>query len=48
MQYTLVTSKGKIYTFFIEAVAKTYQQAYGGTVITNVILTKETQNATLS
>lgn len=33
MNYTLITSKGKIYTFFIEAVARTYLQAYGGTLM---------------
>jgi hypothetical protein len=38
MQYTLITPKGKVYTFFILAVAQTYQQAYGGTVITKDIL----------
>lgn len=34
MPYTLITSSGKLYTFFVRAVAETYQQAYGGTVIT--------------
>jgi hypothetical protein len=38
MQYTLITPKGKVYTFFIQAVALTYQQAYGGVVVTNDIL----------
>lgn len=46
MKYTLVTGKGKVYTFFIKAVAETYQQAYGGTIITNKIFTKETKNET--
>ena len=48
MKFTLITAKGKVYTFFINAVAETYQQAYGGTLITGSILTKETQNETLS
>lgn len=48
MKFTLITAKGKVYTFFIKAVAETYQQAYGGTLITGSILTKETQNETLS
>lgn len=43
MKYTLVTSNGKVYTFFIKAVAETFQQAYGGNIITAEIL-KETQN----
>ena len=38
MQYTLITPKGKVYTFFIKSVAETYQQAYGGIVITNDVL----------
>lgn len=48
MKYTLVTSKGKVFTFFIKAVAETFQQAYGGTIITNEILTKETENESIS
>jgi len=38
MQYTLVTNSGKVYTFFLQAVAETYQQAYGGVVFTQQIL----------
>ena len=38
MQYTLITPKGKVYTFYIKSVAETYQQAYGGIVITNDVL----------
>lgn len=34
MQYILITSKGKVYTFFLKAVAETFQQAYGGVVVT--------------
>jgi hypothetical protein len=37
MKYTLITSKGKVYTFFIRAVAESYQAAYGGTLITDQI-----------
>jgi hypothetical protein len=48
MKFTLITAKGKVYTFFIKAVAETYQQAYGGTLFTGSILTKETQNETIS
>ena len=38
MKYTLITSKGKVYTFFIQSVANTYQQAYGGVVFTQQVL----------
>ena len=42
MNYTLITSQGRIYTFYIEATALCYQQAYGGVVINNQILETET------
>ena len=42
MNYTLITSKGKVYTFFILALANQFQQAYGGVVITQQILVDET------
>jgi hypothetical protein len=48
MKYTLIASNGKVYTFFIKAVAETFQQAYGGKLFTNEILTKETQNEFVS
>jgi len=48
MKYTLITRSGKVYTFFLRAVAETYQQAYGGTLVTGNILSKETQNETVS
>ena len=41
MKYTLITNKGKIYTFFIRAVAENFQSAYGGVVITQQILVDE-------
>lgn len=41
MQYTLITKRGKVLTFFVKAVADTYQQAYGGVVITQQILVEE-------
>jgi len=45
MNFTLITSNGKVLTFFVKAVAETYQQAYGGVIVTNTILTqKEIQN----
>jgi hypothetical protein len=47
MKFTLITSNGKVFTFYVKAVAETFQQAYGGTLITDSILTKETQNETL-
>ena len=47
MKYTLITRKGKVFTFFIKTVAETFQQAYGGTIVTNEILTEEIKNETL-
>jgi hypothetical protein len=38
MQYTLITKHGKVLTFYVRAVAETYQQAYGGQLITAEIL----------
>jgi hypothetical protein len=38
MQYTLITKTGKLYTFYVLAVAETYQQAYGGVIVTNNML----------
>ena len=48
MKFTLITSNGKVFTFFIKSVAETFQQAYGGILFTGSILTKEIKNATLS
>ena len=44
MNFTLITSKGKIMTFFGFEAAVIFQQAYGGVIITNDIL--KTQSAT--
>lgn len=45
MQYTLITGNGKVFTFFIKAVAELYQVMYGGTVITNdIVLQEESEN----
>lgn len=41
MKYTLIASNGKVFTFFLKAVAETFQQAYGGVVITQQILEQE-------
>lgn len=38
MKYTLITRNGKVLTFFIQAVAQQFQEAYGGVVITQQIL----------
>jgi len=38
MKYTLITSNGKVLTFFILAAAKTYQSAYGGVVFCPQVL----------
>ena len=38
MKYTLITSSGKVLTFFIKTVAEQFQQAYGGVVFTQQVL----------
>jgi hypothetical protein len=42
MQYTLITATGKLYTFYLLAVAETYQKAYGGKIVTKDILVDTT------
>jgi hypothetical protein len=38
MKYTLITSNGKVLTFFIKTVAEQFQQAYGGVVFSQQVL----------
>jgi hypothetical protein len=38
MKYTLITSNGKVLTFFLKAVAEQFQQAYGGVVFSQQVL----------
>lgn len=38
MKYTLITSNGKVLTFFLKVVAEQFQQAYGGVVFTQQVL----------
>lgn len=33
MKYTLITPKGRIYVFTVKACAEIFQQAYGGTLV---------------
>ena len=42
MNYTLITSQGKIMQFYIKSVADLYQSLNGGVVITQQILVDET------
>jgi len=43
MKYTLITPTGRVYQFYLLAVAQTFQGAYGGTLIDNsVVQTAET------
>ena len=45
MKFTLITGNGKVFTFYVKAVAETFQQAYGGKIITgNILSQKEIQN----
>lgn len=39
MKYTLITPTGKIYTFYIQALAETYLGAYGGTLVDASVIT---------
>ena len=46
MQYTLITATGKVYTFYVQAVAELYQTINGGVIVTDDILVDEVaQNA---
>ena len=38
MNYTLITKQGRIYTFYVKALAEQYQRAYGGALLTNDVL----------
>ncbi len=38
MNYTLITRTGKVFTFYVKAVAETYLSAYGGTLVDNSVL----------
>jgi hypothetical protein len=38
MKYTLITKTGRVYTFYVQALAETYQQAYGGVIVSDEIL----------
>jgi hypothetical protein len=42
MSYTLITATGRVYTFYVQALAEQYQQAYGGQLITADILVDTT------
>ena len=42
MKYTLITATGRVYTFYVQALAEQYQKAYGGHVITADILVDTT------
>jgi hypothetical protein len=37
MKFTLITKNGKIYTFNILACAEAFQQAYGGSLVSDEI-----------
>ena len=38
MNYTLILPTGKIMTFYIKSLAETYQNIYGGTLVTKEAL----------
>lgn len=37
MKYILITKEGRVMTFYIEALAKEYQIAYGGTLMNDTV-----------
>jgi hypothetical protein len=37
MKFTLITPTGKVYTFYLQQVAETFQQAYGGVLVTDSV-----------
>jgi hypothetical protein len=40
MKYTLITGKGKIMLFYIQGLAETYQNLYGGVIVTEAVMTE--------
>ena len=38
MKYTLITPTGRVYQFYLKAVAEQFQQAYGGTLFDNSVV----------
>ena len=46
MEYTLITKEGKVMCFYIKAVAETYQTFLGGVVLSQQILSQESDVAT--
>ena len=38
MEYTLITKEGKVMQFYLESVANTYKNLYGGVVFSQQIL----------
>jgi hypothetical protein len=43
MKYTLITGKGKIMLFYIQGLAETYQNLYGGVIVTEAVVTEVEQ-----
>ena len=42
MKFTLITPTGRVYTFYVQALAETYLRAYGGQIFTADILVDTT------
>ena len=38
MKYTLITPTGRVYQFYLKAVAEQFQVAYGGTLFDNLVV----------
>jgi len=48
MPYTLITSKGKVMTFHVLALAETYQIFHGGSIFTKEILEEKPSDEEVS
>jgi hypothetical protein len=48
MPYTLITPLGQIYTFYLQVTAQTFQQAYGGHILTEDMLHSEPVTALIN
>ena len=41
MEYTLITSRGRVMQFYVRGVAELYQSLNGGVIVTKDIFTKD-------
>lgn len=48
MEYTLITKEGKVMQFYLESVANTFKNLYGGVVFSQQVLNEPLTFATVS